>query len=771
MLTYFIVFIGVINFSIEIRPNNDIVLNFIEENYEAITVVEFYNEIKRTISESECNEIVNTLKTLLNRYVFLDILKIGPEPYFKNEQLDLLKECDNIFTYRDMENFVFYRKMQKVINMAKDGHLSIELNPHNQDYQIYEESKAISPYKFEISKEGKVYAIPSNYISFFSQTIQNAIKKNKNKKVSNIKLIIGYDDEIQFDPLEYISLFNQDYDKLKSEQAQFVQNQINMEEFSLFTYPFLKENITNLIIVYSDDTNIKFDYLVLRPKIIFNALFKEFINNNSYKLNGGIKRNTNLYELSKKFLIKNKLLVESNDIVWDKSTINDELKCKIDKDNEINVIYQNDFSFKDKNNKDDDDIAYNILDECFKLFDKNNYKIVIIEDFNGGGSGAVSNYFTEYLNLKNPYYVYGAYRNNNDVKNYIANGERRDIKTCKNRPVKDFFSPQKEIDYGKDPDGAEVKHQITQLFVDLDISETQKNKIYDLRKNSKNIRKPNEIIIFTDGYSFSATSSFIKEVQLRKGAIIVGYGGNPKNKNFDSCESPSSVEDTEGKRDQYEQAFEDKGFTLRFTTIEYFKYYNNIKYPMEFETTFIDERVNLYNKYDDSRYQEFIDEAKNIFNKYDNGNCNPKNKNILLQSDECKFSNDPHALGGYECGDDGKWTKNCVPFYCEIGYYFDIEQKTCISDPCYSIYEEEMKKKEEEEIERKWKIFLGLWIGFLLLCVCFLIVFSISFYFNKKENKECFPNAVITFGILTIVLFLFFIIFFLIWLIKYHLKK
>lgn len=179
--------------------------------------------------------------------------------------------------------------------------------------------------------------------------------------------------------------------------------------------------------------------------------------------------------MSEKFLIKNKLLEESNDIIWDKSTYKGELKCKIDKDNEINVIYQNDFMFKDKNNKDNLYIAFNILDECFKLFDKNNYKIVIIEDFNLGGFGAVAKYFIEYLNLKNPYYVYGAYRNNNDVKNYIAFGEYRDIKTCKNRPVKDYFSPPKEIDYGKDSSGAEVKHQITQLFVDLEISETQKN--------------------------------------------------------------------------------------------------------------------------------------------------------------------------------------------------------------------------------------------------------------------------------------------------------
>ena len=59
---------------------------------------------------------------------------------------------------------------------------------------------------------------------------------------------------------------------------------------------------------------------------------------------------------------------------------------------------------------------------------------------------------------------------------------------------------------------------------------------------------------------------------------------------------------------------------------------------MEFEITNIDERVELYNKYDDSRYQKFIDEAKKIFQKYNNINCNPRNKNIILLSDKCKFS-------------------------------------------------------------------------------------------------------------------------------------
>ena len=60
--------------------------------------------------------------------------------------------------------------------------------------------------------------------------------------------------------------------------------------------------------------------------------------------------------------------------------------------------------------------------------------------------------------------------------------------------------------------------------------------------NSKN---PTDIIVFTDAYSYSATSSFIKSLQTAGGAILVGYYGNPKIEGinmFDACQSPSQVE-------------------------------------------------------------------------------------------------------------------------------------------------------------------------------------------------------------------------------------
>ena len=141
----------------------------------------------------------------------------------------------------------------------------------------------------------------------------------------------------------------------------------------------------------------------------------------------------------------------------------------------------------------------------------------------------------------------------------------------------------------------------------------------------------------------------------------------------------------------------------------------------------IDERVELYNKYDDSRYQEFIDEAKKIFEKYNNVNCNPNNKNIILLSEKCKFS-DNFTHGGFECGADGKWSDKCVPSFCDMGYYFDIIQKKCIVDPCYSVYEEEIKRENLESYKN-----IAIIVCIVLTVIIFLIV--IFFCIKKKSNS------------------------------------
>ena len=77
--------------------------------------------------------------------------------------------------------------------------------------------------------------------------------------------------------------------------------------------------------------------------------------------------------------------------------------------------------------------------------------------------------------------------------------------------------------------GENVIHKRTKIFdacINLDDYPKLMN-LKEMAKKNKNIRKPHEIIILTDGFSFSAASYFIKGIQLNGRSIVVGYSGNP----------------------------------------------------------------------------------------------------------------------------------------------------------------------------------------------------------------------------------------------------
>ena len=235
-----------------------------------------------------------------------------------------------------------------------------------------------------------------------------------------------------------------------------------MEEFYITSYPF-DSSFQNVKIDYTNGKSINANYLILKPKINQSALYKEFKQKNYYKSKGNLRNNRNLYDLSEQFLIEKNFLEQEGEVIWDKYTLKKEIKCKIDTKNEINVISQKSFDILDNNYEIDYLSAMNVLDECFQLFDNNTYKIFVIEDYNKGGLMMLATYFTEYLNLKRTNYVYSAFKSNLDM-NYIEEGLGRDIKTWEFNYLKNFKSQNIEINYGKNSDGVEIKHNISQLF-------------------------------------------------------------------------------------------------------------------------------------------------------------------------------------------------------------------------------------------------------------------------------------------------------------------
>ena len=263
-------------------------------------------------------------------------------------------------------------------------------------------------------------------------------------------------------------------------------------------------------------------------------------------------------------------------------------------------------------------------------------------------------------------------------------------------------------------------------IVDL-VTKDQRKELYNIRKEflKLNYKKPTDIIIFTDSYSYSSASFFIKAFQNVGGAITVGFNGNPNSTKelFDASQSPANVlqsfDDCEEKDNLEKLGFKLGGITMGESYEDDYK--NNNSIPREYKLNPVDERVDIYEPYTDETYDIFIEKAKEIFKKYnEQEECNPDNKRLIFEKEgdnRCyNFTDDEYAHGGYICGDDGKWNyTSCQKYYCDLGYYYNIYEGKCIIDKCTNdpdekeiilddFYEKEIIINKENNIEYIFKI-------------------------------------------------------------------
>ena len=391
---------------------------------------------------------------------------------------------------------------------------------------------------------------------------------------------------------------------------------------------------------------------------------------------------------------------------------------------------------------------------CQYNFLNNDYPIVVIQDGNHGGYLLFTMFFQELVqnlfNNQNKFsFKIGNYTSlisDNNALYFFFLKENGDQYESTEELLKDFIIDK----LSKDNENKRLKQRpfyihYAQFFKDLII----RNKY----------KKPTDIIIYTDGFSFSATSLFIKSLYHFGGAITVGYNGDPDTtkKDFDASQSPTFILSNEEISILGLKTLEEYGFY--FSQISYGPSYKNqfredkLDYPEEFEVTPVDERVEIYNTYNDKLYQSFIDEAKKIFKKYnEDGECNPDNKNLKMLNKECdkNFNNVTH--GGYECGKDGKWTKNCKPFYCHKNYYFDYVNQKCVKDVFpekYSYYYEQRTEEEQkiEELEKKVddldgdvSKYKGLFI-FLLVVLILIVLIALFCFLKIKYGFNIFKQS------------------------------
>ena len=705
--------------------------------YKILDKEEFYKQQKDNKKGLDYyNNVIDDLKKILNYYVFIDVYKNPPQPSFDDHYfpiVDTFAELENIRSKitEDTNYYDFFRKIREFIDSYKDAHMSYGLNAFPTKYAF------LCPIKLKTiePENGTIYMtaeLAYNDEAYFKNGTEvfEVIERNKDVSILSIN---GQS------PFDFMQNFGNKFFNLKNPQATYAFKTHNYLAPFIIYFPF-DENEINFKVEYSNgdffetelaiaeivndlnDDNLFYFFNDMKIENEFMNYFKSNFENNEYgvpkslyellldfeKTKGinqnNINSNNLIYRNKQEFNYENVLNEDEPKITWDIEYVPGNPKyfqCRVDKENELNVIHLPTFSYKNET------LIIQLIKDCISLFDQNNYKIVVILNFNGGGVEVVSQTLIEYIQPHIPSLFYNTLRKGEYLDKYYDNNFKDDsiVETCKIPDKKYVLDHTISIDYGKG-----VINNVTSVFRRFG----QHREEFDKQKKLiKNKRKPNEIIIFTDGYSASAASLFTKSFQNEGGAIVVGYNGNPLSTDiFDGSQHFSSVfhysDLYELDKDLMEK-MEDEGvyFSQICRTSNFFDY-RDYKVPEEFGIKEVDVVSNIYEAFDqDVNYDIFMKKAKEIFGEYNN-QCNRNNKRLTMFDDKCSFDDDKKAHGGHPCNDEGNWDLNeCIKVYCDEGYLLDFKENKCVKDPCVS-------QKEDFSLNIKINHIL---FGLLFLCL------------------------------------------------------
>ena len=633
---------------------------------------------KQKLTQIEYEEMINLIiQTLQDIYPFYEISKNPPQPQYYNTYftpVDIEQRLRQI-NITNITKYEFYQNVTKILSDLKDPLILINWNNTNIDEFYFFEP--LDFYIKEVDGKPKIFGkcnINRSIMKYFKEgnKIYELSLRLANVSISNIN---GTESP------NYIEIFGENYQSTKNPHSTFNLKIRNHNKLSMKYYPLKFKDFKDFRFIYENGEIITADYIFLSQYQIYED--EEPMTNPTFNLNlRDIKKNNNSI---------------INNLPWNYS-YEDYFKCLVDDENEKNIYYIHSFLNEDYNK------YINTIINCYKLIDNNTYPIIVINDNINSKDYQISQLLLNIISPLLSFNIYGALKikNNftetNDINNHIKHFG--DINNCSSINYSYLISGKKEINYSFNN-----KINLSQPFV------IKKNKSITLeiekaKKYMKNKRKPNEILLLTDGSSLSGASIMIKYLQKSGGAIVAGYMGNPLRDNiyvFDSSASPSiyfSSEEINYYSEAHRKLGEKYGFKFEsLPGIQTFFDYNINNIPLEYELNPVDELIKIYEIFNISNYQKFINESKKIFEKYKKY-CNSKH-NLILVSELCdrQFENE-YTHGGFQCGNNGKWSNICVPFYCDQGYIFDYTLKKCIEDLCLNITEEE-KEIEEEEIEEE----------------------------------------------------------------------
>ena len=676
------------------EENNDIFLTY--SQYSLLDEI-----IDEKLEPEKCQEIIKVFKELFEYYVYLDIAQNPPDigiPNYHHRKINLIEEIGNIYIY-NRTFYEFYQEILSILTVVKDFHISIVSTETPKGIQFYEYS-AVLPLRYTIksyNNEPRVFiTIREEYIDKYDNYTQEMLRSHLDIPIKSIN---------DMDPIDYIQNWSR-FIVVKNIHSNFVQNLHYMAGFYMHYNPLNYSDFVANELEFDDNKIIRLSYYIIKPEIN-DAKFKQFFVENLKKYNNArympsIEELKDIFYHKKKYSMKNenKDVNKETKIKWDVEYKDNRnyFKCRVDHGKSVNVVTQNSFSF-------DFDLSVGHIFKCSELFHSNEYPIIIIEDRNNGGDPNLAYFMIQLFQMREVERTYSAIRYKENFQKYFdLELEYKDEyvynpDTCENiYKSNEFYEVSDYYNYS----GLNITHKRTNVFVELCPLNRRKafNSFREKYKDSPYLKKPTDIIIFTDSFSFSSGSTFIKGFQNIGGAILVGYLGNPKIEGidlFDASQSDSGVNTFENT--DISEKLEKLGFVVSIMTfIEVFddSYQAEFRFPREYKMVPVDYRVDIYSFYSDDVYDEFIEKGKQIHRKFNEDNyCNFNNQKLLLHDERCyNIENMEHTHGGFQCGKNNQWDyNNCIPYYCDIGYSFDQYFKKCVKDclvdwTTYFIYED-----------------------------------------------------------------------------------
>ena len=423
-------------------------------------------------------------------------MKNPPKPYDESK-VDLIEAFNAIPTNEKRPFYEFYRDIKITLGKSRDASMEIlgkkvllgDEIINFEDYQI------CLPFRFyidyNINNQPKIFIEEFTDCSkYYDESVITFINEHKNKPLVRIN---------GTDPFDFIYQYASEFYNMKNRNGQFA-NILNFIHYNdLVNQPLSLEQINHFTIEFEKEKlNTHFH------------IIKEV------KKEDGKKDADEDDDKPESF----KDFDEDKNIIWNYTSKEEYLKCRVDETKKLNVLFIQSLYVEEKGSI--------TINECKNMFNKNNYKIVIITSQLWEGDFINSYIYTQLLFPKIDVKFNMAMKQTELNKELFENDKNDKSLSFLDAKICQPFESWEEFKEPNPDRYDSIEHHRTKIFnpIPKEIITEYSAEREDVLKRGYN-RTATDILILTDSVLFGEVSNFIKTVQNNGGAIIASYGGKP----------------------------------------------------------------------------------------------------------------------------------------------------------------------------------------------------------------------------------------------------